>query len=374
MRRRLAFPTRSRDALPRCRDQRVLGVEERRGAATSSRPTSRQRSARPPGPASPRSQRAAAPGGRKQLARDGFELAKRCLGSRAHGLGGGDDLSTETAAPSTSSSSAVCSSPARSVRARARSGGLRGEAIVFTYHRRHHHAAEADGHPRRRRRNWWWIPNAQGLRRMIESAGWDVLEVTSPIFAPSGPGYQRPPLRESARTASSACSPRWELLSRHPSATADHLAELVLDDGGQAGCASSVALCGPRPSRARGARCPRGAPARARGPRALATLALHGLPRPRRPRPRRGRRPRRSRAPAAASPSGWRRRGRGPRARPSRAAPPRSRRRSAGLGPDDVARLLAAERPLALARASAATCRSPTAVVATSMPASAIAW
>lgn len=42
-------------------------------------------------------------------------------------------------------------------------------------------------------RNWWWSPNWQGLRRMMESAGWDVLERTSLIFAPVGAGYAKPP-------------------------------------------------------------------------------------------------------------------------------------------------------------------------------------
>ncbi len=48
-------------------------------------------------------------------------------------------------------------------------------------------------------RNWWWIPNSLGMRCMIESAGWDVLEITRPILAPTGAGFQRPPLRKSAQ-------------------------------------------------------------------------------------------------------------------------------------------------------------------------------
>jgi tRNA (mo5U34)-methyltransferase len=45
--------------------------------------------------------------------------------------------------------------------------------------------------------NWWWTPNWQALRRMIESAGFDVVERSGLVFVPIGPAAKRPRLRRS---------------------------------------------------------------------------------------------------------------------------------------------------------------------------------
>jgi tRNA (mo5U34)-methyltransferase len=44
-------------------------------------------------------------------------------------------------------------------------------------------------------RPWWWKPNLAGLRRMIEAAGFLVLEGPKPFLMPPGPGQGRPHVR-----------------------------------------------------------------------------------------------------------------------------------------------------------------------------------
>lgn len=46
-------------------------------------------------------------------------------------------------------------------------------------------------------RNWWWTPNWQALRRMIESAGFEILERSGLVFVPIGPAARRPRLLRS---------------------------------------------------------------------------------------------------------------------------------------------------------------------------------
>ncbi len=38
-------------------------------------------------------------------------------------------------------------------------------------------------------RPWWWLPNRAGLHRIVESAGFDVVEATGLYFVPTGPGH-----------------------------------------------------------------------------------------------------------------------------------------------------------------------------------------
>jgi tRNA (mo5U34)-methyltransferase len=45
---------------------------------------------------------------------------------------------------------------------------------------------------------FWWMPNAQGLRRYVEKAGFNLLDSGRPYFVPRGPGYARPPIPRSA--------------------------------------------------------------------------------------------------------------------------------------------------------------------------------
>ncbi|HVS27968.1 MAG TPA: methyltransferase domain-containing protein [Solirubrobacteraceae bacterium] len=48
-------------------------------------------------------------------------------------------------------------------------------------------------------RPWWWQPNIAGLRRMVESAGFEVLEQTSLYTVALGAAHPRAPLRQLAR-------------------------------------------------------------------------------------------------------------------------------------------------------------------------------
>jgi tRNA (mo5U34)-methyltransferase len=43
-------------------------------------------------------------------------------------------------------------------------------------------------------RPFWWIPNARGIARYVEKAGFTGVRGGRPYFVPRGPGYARPPL------------------------------------------------------------------------------------------------------------------------------------------------------------------------------------
>ncbi|HEY2772096.1 MAG TPA: class I SAM-dependent methyltransferase [Solirubrobacteraceae bacterium] len=43
-------------------------------------------------------------------------------------------------------------------------------------------------------RPFWWLPNAVGIRRYLEKAGFEVTDAGGPYFLPRGPGYARPPI------------------------------------------------------------------------------------------------------------------------------------------------------------------------------------
>ncbi len=45
-------------------------------------------------------------------------------------------------------------------------------------------------------RPWWWLPNRAGLHRMVESAGFEIVEATGLYFVPTGPGHGRSRLRD----------------------------------------------------------------------------------------------------------------------------------------------------------------------------------
>jgi hypothetical protein len=47
---------------------------------------------------------------------------------------------------------------------------------------------EGDGVP------WWWQPNRAGRRRMVEAAGWEVVESTGVCSMPTGPAHPKPPV------------------------------------------------------------------------------------------------------------------------------------------------------------------------------------
>lgn len=41
---------------------------------------------------------------------------------------------------------------------------------------------------------FWWLPNARGVERYLEKAGFELIESGGPYFVRRGPGYARPPL------------------------------------------------------------------------------------------------------------------------------------------------------------------------------------
>jgi len=53
-------------------------------------------------------------------------------------------------------------------------------------------------------RVWWWTPNLAALKRMIESAGWEVIERTPMLFVPSGAGFRTLTLKGVLRSGPNA--------------------------------------------------------------------------------------------------------------------------------------------------------------------------
>lgn len=52
--------------------------------------------------------------------------------------------------------------------------------------------------------SWWWQPNAAGFRRMVRSAGFEILEQTGIYFLPLGEAHPKPPLRTAWRSLGTA--------------------------------------------------------------------------------------------------------------------------------------------------------------------------
>jgi tRNA (mo5U34)-methyltransferase len=48
--------------------------------------------------------------------------------------------------------------------------------------------------------SWWWQPNAAGFRRMVRSAGFEILEQTGIYFLPIGGSHPKPPLSQAWRS------------------------------------------------------------------------------------------------------------------------------------------------------------------------------
>jgi hypothetical protein len=46
------------------------------------------------------------------------------------------------------------------------------------------------------RQVWWWTPNRSALRRMIESAGWEILETTPILYVQPGKLFPKPKARQ----------------------------------------------------------------------------------------------------------------------------------------------------------------------------------
>jgi tRNA (mo5U34)-methyltransferase len=61
---------------------------------------------------------------------------------------------------------------------------------------------------------WWWQPNGAALRRMIESAGFEVLERSGLYFLPVGAGHPPAPLLRSLRAALRSAEGREKLIIR----------------------------------------------------------------------------------------------------------------------------------------------------------------
>jgi tRNA (mo5U34)-methyltransferase len=52
--------------------------------------------------------------------------------------------------------------------------------------------------------SWWWQPNAAGFRRMVQSAGFEILERTGIYFLPLGEAHPKPPLHTAWRSLGTA--------------------------------------------------------------------------------------------------------------------------------------------------------------------------
>lgn len=53
-------------------------------------------------------------------------------------------------------------------------------------------------------RVWWWMPNLTALRRMIESAGWEVIDRSPIVFVPAGRGFRTLRARDVLRSGPNA--------------------------------------------------------------------------------------------------------------------------------------------------------------------------
>jgi tRNA (mo5U34)-methyltransferase len=53
-------------------------------------------------------------------------------------------------------------------------------------------------------RVWWWTPNARALRRMIESAGFEILERSGIVLLPAGKGFRKVTALEVLRSGPNA--------------------------------------------------------------------------------------------------------------------------------------------------------------------------
>ena len=53
-------------------------------------------------------------------------------------------------------------------------------------------------------RNWWWTPNIAALRRMIRSAGWEIVERSPIVYVPYGPGHRPASVIRTARFGANA--------------------------------------------------------------------------------------------------------------------------------------------------------------------------
>lgn len=61
--------------------------------------------------------------------------------------------------------------------------------------------------------SWWWQPNAAGFRRMVRSAGFEIIEQTGIYFLPIGKSHPKPPLRKAWRSVWTAAG-REKLVTR----------------------------------------------------------------------------------------------------------------------------------------------------------------
>jgi tRNA (mo5U34)-methyltransferase len=129
---------------------------------------------------------------------DGFELARRCLRSSVTRL----DLSVYDLDPAQTGTFDVVylgsllihlRDPVRALASirRVCSGTLivvDGIDLPLTLRSPRLPVARLDA----RGRPWWWYPNAAGLRRMIEAAGFEVIHGPQRLFVPAGRGWQIP--------------------------------------------------------------------------------------------------------------------------------------------------------------------------------------
>ncbi len=61
---------------------------------------------------------------------------------------------------------------------------------------------------------WWWQPNRAGLHRMVQAAGWEIVEATGVYFLPTGPAHPKPPVSRAMARAALTARGRERLLIR----------------------------------------------------------------------------------------------------------------------------------------------------------------
>ena len=62
---------------------------------------------------------------------------------------------------------------------------------------------------------WWWQPNRAGLHRMVEAAGWEIVEATGVYFMPLGEAHPRAPFDVNVLKAALTPAGREKLLIRY---------------------------------------------------------------------------------------------------------------------------------------------------------------
>ncbi len=150
----------------------------------------------------------------------GFDLARRALGSRVERR----ELSVHDLSPETTGTFDFAFLGTLLMHLRDPVGALMalrsvvtGEAVIAegveavpSWLRPRTPVARLEGHSE----PWWWQPNRAALHRMVEAAGWEVVEATGVYFLPTGPAHPQPPVGPAMARALLTARGRERLLIR----------------------------------------------------------------------------------------------------------------------------------------------------------------